>query len=64
VTSLRGVIAIKSDCFRYKGKTMTSLRDIITIKICCLCFVGNTINAKNWLIVYNLHTNTKKMHRV
>jgi len=43
-----------------------SLRDVRTINICCLHYVGksktfihNAINAKNWLVVYQLPTSTK-----
>jgi len=74
VTLLRDFIAIKACCFRYKGKKqkpVTSLRDVIR-KIFVVFImkknqntsVYNTRNAKNWLIVYHLPSNTKQMLRV
>jgi len=46
-----------------------TLCDVRRLKICCFHYGGKsknihiqyiTINAKNWLIAYNLPTNTKK----
>jgi len=57
---------------KIKQKPVALSRDVRRIKICCPRYAGkskniqykNAINAKNWLIVYHLPTNTKKMLKV
>jgi len=57
MTSLRGVIAMKIGCLRYKGKTKTN--DVRRIKIFCLpyvekskIFMYNSVNRKNECNLY------------